>query len=68
MDIGGIEVADLPEGAVPLEIVLSMKVMSDDGIVSLVERASRGVAHWEALGMAVTLCDSLRAGLMSSRD
>lgn len=68
MDVCGIELSDLPDGSTPLELVLSMKVLSADGDVALVERMSRGLGQWEALGMAVTLTDSLRASLMHTDD
>lgn len=60
MDFLGIEFTDLPDGATALEAVVLVKVIDADGHVGLVERSSKGLTLWEALGMAVTFADSTR--------
>lgn len=59
----GLETISLPEGYTPLEVVVAVKCLTADGRVALVNRFSRNVTTWEAVGMAVSLADSLRAQL-----
>lgn len=66
MEILGIEMMDLPAGCTAVEAVLLVKVLDADGGVGLVERTSRGLSSWEALGMAVTFADSMRGQLRDS--
>lgn len=42
---------DWPEGYVPLEAVVIMKCLDEDGDVTLMSTASPGLTSWEALGM-----------------
>jgi hypothetical protein len=60
MDFLGIEFTDLPDGATALEVVVLVKVIDADGHVGLVERSSKGLTLWEALGMATTFADTMR--------
>ncbi len=59
-DVFGVPMPDLPTGAQPLEAVVLVKVLTDDGHICLCERASAGLTAWEALGMATTYADTLR--------
>lgn len=62
-EVLGIEMADLPDGAQPLEAVILVKVLTEDGHLCLCERSSSGLTAWEALGMAMTYADTLRRQL-----
>jgi hypothetical protein len=57
--------AGLPEGAVPLEYIISVKALDENGYVCLYTQRSGGCTPWEALGMAVSLADGLRAELVA---
>jgi hypothetical protein len=63
MDLVGIHLPDLPDDITPLECVVTIKALDGEGTVVLYERISDGLATWEALGMTITLADSLRAHL-----
>jgi hypothetical protein len=62
----GVEMPDLPEGAVPLDVVCLVKALDAEGRMMLCERSSDGLTRWEALGMATTFADSMRARLIDS--
>lgn len=66
MDCAGIHVPDLPDGITPLEVVVSIKTLDQDGSIAIYERLSEGLSPWEALGMLTTLADSLRDQLTAS--
>ena len=69
-EVFGIQIADIPSGAQPIEVVVLVKVLTTEGSVALIERASDGLTSWEALGMVTTFGDTLRSQLqgMYSRD
>ena len=60
MEILGIEFTDLPEGCVAIGAVMLVKVIDSGGHVGLVERSSKELSLWEALGMATTFADTMR--------
>lgn len=64
----GLELPDLPSNVTALEVVMSIKVLDEEGEVRLYERCSEGLSTWEALGMATTLADSLRNGLQRNAE
>lgn len=62
--VGGVYLHDLPDGVVPLATVMSIKALNPDGRPTYYERWSPDLHSVEALGMATTLADSLRARLI----
>lgn len=63
MIVAGVEVTDLPEGAMPVEVVVIVKCMMDDGQMALIHRWSPALSGWEALGMTTVCSDTLRDAL-----
>lgn len=66
MQVLGLEVGDLPSGTVVCEVVVLVKMLDADGHIGLIERSSAGLTTWEALGMAITFADDMRAQLRGS--
>lgn len=65
-DLSGLTFKDLPEGSVPLEAVLLVKLLDKNGKVRYAETTTRGLTSTEALGM-VTSCEaSLKSQLVQS--
>lgn len=62
----GLEIDDLDEGVTPIEVVVSLKGLDEDGRVILYERMSSGLSPWEAVGMLMTHADGLRQMLTAS--
>lgn len=62
-DAYGLETISLPDGYTPLEVIVAVKCLSESGHVALVHRFSRNLTTFEAVGMAVSLSDSLRQHL-----
>lgn len=60
----GLEVGDLDEGVTPIEVVVSLKGLDENGRVILYERKSDGLSGWEAVGMLMTHADGLRRALI----
>jgi hypothetical protein len=60
----GLQVGDLDEGVTPVEVVVSLKGLDEDGRVILYERRSDGLSGWEAVGMLMTHADGLRRELV----
>jgi hypothetical protein len=61
----GLEVGDLDDGVTPIEVVVSLKGLDENGRVILYERMSAGLSGWEAIGMLMTHSDGLRAALVN---
>ena len=62
----GLEVGDLDEGVIPIEVVVSLKGIDENGRAILYERMSSGLSPWEAVGMLITHADGLRQTLTAS--
>ena len=45
----GVELADIPEGATPIEAIVILKALDEDGDVCLYRRASEGLAPWDQI-------------------
>lgn len=67
-NVFGIDVSDLDPQVTPIEVVVSLKGMDEDGHVSLYELHSDGLSCWEAIGMLTTHADGLRQSLLTSGD
>lgn len=50
-DVFGVHLDDLPEGCTPLEAIVIVKALDEDGAVCLYPRQSEALSHWEAIGM-----------------
>lgn len=65
----GIELdGELPEGWTPLEVVVTIKCLDQDGDVAMDHFASHGVNSFEAWAMSQWTADTLRDGLRSKED
>lgn len=51
MNVLGVEVPELPAGYVPLEIVVLVRALNEEGRPALAVRYSEGITSWEAVGM-----------------
>ena len=56
MDVGGVEVVDLPDGWTGLEVVAAFKCLNEDGEVCYVVRTSDALQGMEAVGMLRAAC------------
>lgn len=60
----GLEMPELPEGAIPIDMVMLFKWVDPEGKVKYSEMKSNNLHPVEALGMIVTASDTLRAMCM----
>jgi len=51
VNVLGVEVPELPAGYVPLEIVVLVRALNEEGRPALAVRYSEGITSWEAVGM-----------------
>lgn len=51
MNVLGVEVPELPAGYVPLEVVVLVRALAEDGRPALAVRYSEGITSWEAVRM-----------------
>ena len=51
MNVLGVEVPELPAGYVPLEVVVLVRALNEEGRPALAVRYSEGITSWEAVGM-----------------
>ncbi len=58
----------LPEGFVPLDVVVVVKGFSAEGEPEVYECSTDTLSTWEALGMIISCGDSLRKALSSGDD
>lgn len=58
-----LDVSHLPTGCTPLEALVSVKMLDEDGNVVLYDCATLGLNSWEAVGMAIAVADRLRDAL-----
>jgi hypothetical protein len=58
----------LPEGWTPLEVVVTIKCLDEEGEVKMEHFASSGLNTWEAWGMSQWTADTLRNGLHDEGD
>ena len=63
--IYGIELPDLPEGAIPVDMVMLFKWVDPEGKVKYSEMKSANLHPVEALGMLTTASDTLRSMCMN---
>lgn len=49
--IYGLEITDLQEGEIPLEAIVIVKVLTDDGSTALSIRHTSGLLAWDRVGM-----------------
>lgn len=61
----GIDLPELPEGAIPIDMVMLFKWVDPEGKVKYSEMKSAKLHPVEALGMLTTAVDSLRALCMN---
>lgn len=54
---------ELPEGWTPLEAVVAVKCLDDEGNVQMFHTATEALNNWEALGMARDIQLQLEKGL-----
>lgn len=65
----GIEIRDLDEGEVPLDAVVLVKIMREDGRIAWCSRHSDNINDMEALGMVTSeLAGLLRAALSETEE
>lgn len=65
MNIYGIEMPEFKDkNFLPLDLIIVVKGLCEDGTISYREMASSGLAPMERLGMAVSYADSVRSFLM----
>jgi hypothetical protein len=57
----GVEVAELPEGTQPIEVIVVVKALSADGEVSSFMHTSAGISQWEKIGLLQMYADLVRA-------
>lgn len=50
-DVFGVDVTDAPEGWTPLEVVVLVKALNEDGSPAHFTRYSTGLSEFEAVGM-----------------
>lgn len=67
-EIFGVSIPTLPDGAVALEAIVLVKGVSPEGASMWWEVRSAGLSRQEALGMAITFADTLRASLVGGVD
>lgn len=61
-----IKMSDIvPEGAMVLDFVVSVKALDADGTVIIINGRSPGLSQWEAIGMFTVALDDLRAHTQS---
>ncbi len=51
IEVYGVEVDELPENWTPLEVVVLVKCLNEDGDDAVANRISAGLSAWEALAM-----------------
>ena len=56
----GVTLADIPEGATPIEAIVILKALDQDGEVCLYRRASEGLAPWDQIGLCQIVLDNMR--------
>jgi len=64
-EIYGIPIPDLPDGSIPVDVVLLCKWVDVDGKVKYSEMKSSSLHNVEALGMVTTAADTLRSMCMN---
>jgi hypothetical protein len=64
MNLGSLSVPDPDEGWIYLDAVLLIKCLDDNGNIRYREMKSPNLTSIEALGMATTYIDTLRANIM----
>lgn len=63
MTVIPIHVDELPEGSIPVDMVSVVKFLDEEGHESLAIRTSKGLSHWDIIGMLVAGSDAARAAL-----
>jgi hypothetical protein len=65
MLVYGVEMPDMNDkNFMPLDMILVIKGLNEDGTITYREMASNGLAPMERLGMAVSYADTIRSVLM----
>ncbi len=65
MLVYGVEMPDMNDkNFMPLDMILVIKGLNEDGSITYREMASNGLAPMERLGMAVSYADTIRSVLM----
>lgn len=52
---------DIPEGFTPLEAVVVIKCLDEDGELALSVRTTSGLTSWESVGMLIAASDQARS-------
>jgi hypothetical protein len=69
MNIYGVEMPEMDDKFIPLDMIIVIKGMTEEGNIIYREMASPGLAPMERLGMATSYADTIRSILMrGSRD
>jgi hypothetical protein len=58
-DVYGLPTLELPKDYTPLEAIVSIKCLNENGHPVLLHRYTKTLTSWEALGMAHSMCDQL---------
>lgn len=56
----GLEVTPLPEGCIPLEAVVLIRCLDEDGDPTIEIRSTDGLASWDRIGMLTVALDVTR--------
>lgn len=65
-DVFGVRLEELPEGISPIEALVVVKALDEDGDLTFYSRCSDGLSTWEAIGMLITTTDQLRKAFSAS--
>lgn len=57
---------EIPDGWTPLEAVVSVKCLDDEGNVCLVTRKTSGLAPWDAYGMLSYACEDYSSSALAA--
>lgn len=56
----GLDVQEIPDGATPIEALVVLKALDENGHVCLYRRATDGLVPWETVGILQVLLDAAR--------
>lgn len=62
----GLNADPMPKGWTPLEAVVVLKALDEEGEVSLLFRGTDGLAPWDTVGMLIAVLDEERDALRDS--
>lgn len=59
-DVLGVEIGDLPEGVQVYEVIVLVKALDTDGVLTSFSQTSAGLAIWEKVGLLQMYADVAR--------